>query len=84
MVLEDYKNPNERMARLKNPDSEVFKTAYLGLVKSVSYAERKFKNTAIFPNLQAELAKYTPRFNQLSSHSSQCHSSKHRQNNCGN
>jgi len=63
--LENIHDSNERMARIKSPDSDVFKKAYLELREATRHAKKYFQNTAIFPQLKTELAKYTPRFNRL-------------------
>jgi hypothetical protein len=57
----------KRRLRLESEDNEVFKQAYLELKDSAIYAKEHFNGFPMHLQLQKQLEKYTPRFNQLSS-----------------
>ncbi len=65
MPLKDYKDPNDRMTKIENPDNSIFKKAYLELKSSTEYAKQHFKDFPVYHQLKKALVKYTPRFNQL-------------------
>jgi hypothetical protein len=52
-------------SRLRSVDEDVFRGAYLELLRGYIYAEYKFRDTSIFGCLERALTMYTPRFDSL-------------------